>query len=294
MRPASGTHPNFRHVLLVHDDDDQLVEGVDAFVTEGLTSDGDAMVLGTRDRLGLMREVFGVHPRLDYGSVEELYKDPMRTLFTFQRTLAERQEPRVLWATGMVPLGHDAATQAAWDRYESAANQALATFPFRGLCAYDTRARPASVIATARATHPTVNIDRSCHPSPDYVDPATFHGQRQAAVPAPPSAEPSGAATILHLDQVRQARELLWTVARSDCALPSWKIEMFILAVPSPSGRTWQDSPAWSRTPAPGTSIRWPAYDSPTNRAHSDSGWRANRSTTYTSAPPPPAAARYS
>ena len=100
MTPARRAHPDFRHMLLVHDNDDELVEGIRGFVADGLTSGGDVMVLGTRGRLGLLREVLGAHARLEYGSVEDLYVDPMRTLFNFQRMLEERTEPRVLWATG--------------------------------------------------------------------------------------------------------------------------------------------------------------------------------------------------
>lgn len=231
MTRASCAHPEFRHVLLVHDNDDQLVEGVSAFVTEGLTSGGDVMVLGTQDRLGLMREVFGSRPRLEYGSVEDLYVAPMRTLFNFQRTLAEREEPRVLWATGMVPLGEDAAAQAAWDRFESAVNEALAAFPFRGLCAYDTRTRPVPVIEAARATHPTVSVDQTCHTSPEYVDPAAFLNDPLGNAPSPPTSAPSVAATATHYRQLSQARELLWARARADSALPSLTIELFLLAV---------------------------------------------------------------
>ena len=230
MAPASCPHPDFRHELLVHDDDDQLVEGVGGFVAEGLESGGDVVVLSTEDRLGQMRERLGAHPRLEYGSVEQFYRSPMRTLFTFQRLLAERTEPRVLWATGIVPLGCDAEAQAAWDRYESAVNEALAGFPFRGLCAYDSRTRPASVIETARATHPTVRIDRTCQASPEYVAPAAFLAQPRAGVPSPPTSAPSAATTVVHCDQLRQARELLRGGALTDSALPPLRIEKFLVA----------------------------------------------------------------
>ena len=116
MTPAGRVHPDYGHGLLVH---------------------------GTRDRVGLMREVLGSHPRLEYGFDEELYLEPIRTLFTYQRRLAERPERTEFWVTGAVPLGQDSAGQAAWNRYESAVNEALAPYPFRALCTYDTRTRPA-------------------------------------------------------------------------------------------------------------------------------------------------------
>ena len=67
----------------------------------------------------------------------------MRTLFAYQRTLAERSEPTNLWVTGTVPLGLDATQQAAWLRYESAVDDALGTYPFAALCKDQTAtARP--------------------------------------------------------------------------------------------------------------------------------------------------------
>ena len=231
MTPASRTHPDFRHMLLVHDNDEELVEGIRAFVAEGLTSGGDVMVLGTRDRLGLLREVLGSHARLEYGSVEELYVNPMRTLFNFQRMMEERTEPRVLWATGSVPLGHDSAAQAAWNRYESAVNEALAGYPFRGLCAFDTRTRPAAVIAAAMATHPTVSIGPTSHASPLYVDPAAFLADPMARVPGPPSWSPCVATAVPDRHYLMWARSLLSSRARSESAVSSQTIEQFLMAV---------------------------------------------------------------
>ena len=231
MTATSRTHPDFRHVLLVHDNDDELFEGIRAFVAQGLTSDGDVMVLGTRDRLGLMRELIGSDPRLEYGCVEDLYVDPMRTLFDFQRMLAERTEPRVLWATGSVPLGRDSAAQAAWNRFESAANEALAPYPFRALCAYDTRTRPAPVIEAARATHPTVSVDLTNRASPDYVDPAVFLADELAQVPLSPTSPPSVATTVTDPHHLPWVRRLLAAGARSGSAVSSPTIERFLMAV---------------------------------------------------------------
>jgi anti-sigma regulatory factor (Ser/Thr protein kinase) len=216
---------------LVHDNDEQLFEGICAFVDEGLTSGGDVMVLGTRDRLGLLRELVGSDPRLEYGCVEELYLAPMRTLFNFQRMLAERTGPTVLWVTGSVPLGRDCVAQAAWDRYESAVNEALSVYPFRGLCAYDTRTRPAPVIEAARATHPTVSIDLTNRACPEYVDPAAFLAGPLARVPTPPTSPPSVNTTVAHSHDLVWARSLLEAGARSGSAVPYQTIEQFLMAV---------------------------------------------------------------
>ena len=132
------THSAFRHGLLVHDTDEELIAATQAFVARGLASGADVLVHGTSSRIGLLREALGHRPRLEYGLDEELYQQPTRTLFAYQRTLAERADSRRLWVTGTVPRGQDAAEQAAWHRYESAVDEALGAFPFVALCTYDT------------------------------------------------------------------------------------------------------------------------------------------------------------
>lgn len=231
MTPPSRTHPDYSHGLLVHDDDEELVEGTRAFVEQGLASGGQVLVHGTRDRVALLQEVLGTHPRLDYGFDEELYLDPTRTLFAYQRKLAARTEPTKLWVTGTVPLGCDSAAQAAWNRYESVVDEALGAYPFRALCAYDTRTRPAEVIAAARATHATVSNGLTSHASAEYVDPAAFLADPLARVPAPPTSPPSVATTVVHLGDLTGARHVLGTRACNDSAVSSETIEQVLIAV---------------------------------------------------------------
>lgn len=228
---TSGTHPGFSHSLLVHDTDDELVEETRAFVGKGLESDGQVLVHGTRDRVELMRRVLRDHPRLEYGFDEEMYLEPTRTLFAYQRRLAERQERAVFWVTGTVPLGHDAAGQAAWNRYESAVDQALGAYPFRAMCTYDTRTRPEPVIAAARATHSTVSVDLTSRTSPEYVDPAAFLTDPLARAMVTPIMPACKVTTVLGLDDLNEARQLLEARARWYTTLPAQTIDQFVIAV---------------------------------------------------------------
>jgi anti-sigma regulatory factor (Ser/Thr protein kinase) len=228
---AHKPHEGYRHDVLVHDDDDDLVTATRGFVERGLTSGGQVLVHGTTSRVGLLREALGAHPRLEYGFDEELYQEPTRTLFAYQRRLAEMSEPLDFWVTGTVPLGRDVAEQAAWARYESAVNEALSGYSFRALCTYDTRTNPASVIEAALATHPTVNTDLTSRPSRRYVDPATFLARPMARVPGPPETPPSLVATVTGLEDLPQARHLLKTIARGSSALSLAAVDELVTAV---------------------------------------------------------------
>jgi len=229
--PRSDPHSAYRHDVLVHEDDEDLVAGTRGFVEQGLASGGQVLVHGTRSRVGLLREVLGDHPRLEYGFDEELYQEPTRTLFAYQRRLAEMPGPLDFWVTGTVPLGRDAAEAAAWARYESAVNEALSAYAFRALCTYDTRTNPASVIEAALATHPSVNTDLTSRPSGQYVDPATFLAHPLARVPGPPEAPPSLVTIVTGLEDLVQARYFLKTIARESSALSLNAVDEFITAV---------------------------------------------------------------
>ena len=170
----------YSHDLLLHDSDDELVAGITSFVAQGLESGGHVLVHSTKARVAQFKEVLGAHPRLEYGLDEDLYLSPSRTLFAYQRKLAE-SPPIELWATGTVPLGDDAAGHPAWGRYESLVNEVLGRFAFHALCTYDTRVLPASTLEAAKLTHPCISTGSERVDSPDYLDPADFLSDPRAA-----------------------------------------------------------------------------------------------------------------
>ena len=231
MRGQSVLNRGYSHGLLVHDSDDELVEGTRAFVERGLASGAQVLVHGTTDRVAFLRELLREHPRLEYGFDEELYQAPTRTLFAYQRRLAEMSAGSDFWVTGTVPVGRDAAERAAWARYESAVNEVLGSYAFRALCTYDTQTSPASVIAGARATHPTIGGDLTRHDNPAYVDPAAFLADPLARVPELPSAPPSLVTTVTSVEQLTEVRYLVKATARESSALPMRAVEGFLTAV---------------------------------------------------------------
>src|SRR5215218_2040367 len=227
--PEAIAGRRYSHDLLIHDCDDDLVEATRAFVERGLASGGRVLVHSSEDRVAMLRDALGSHPRLDYELDRDLYLSPSKTLFAYERALAAK--PTEMWVTGTVPLGDDAAGHAAWLRYESLVNEVLGHHAFHALCTYDTRTLPASTIAAAKAAHPGVSAEGglACE-SADYLSPPAFLADPLAGVPTPPQAEPSVVRTVHCLQNLRSVRRLLAGAAESTSALPRDAVEGFILA----------------------------------------------------------------
>jgi hypothetical protein len=226
------SHPDFRHELLIHDDDASLVSATRRFVTRGLDAGADVLVHSNRSQVALLEDELVSHPRLSYGYDEEMYASPTQTLFGYQRQLAARKPgARELWVTGTVPLGATSEAQAAWARYESAVNEALGSFPLHALCTYDARTTAPPVLAAARATHPVLDTGFGHLPCPDYRAPADFLADPLAEVPQAPRRTPILATRVGGLDDVTSLRSLVRTTARSASAAPLDAIEGLVLAV---------------------------------------------------------------
>ncbi len=211
MRTDTGriSGGSYTHDLLLHDQDDEMVDGIRAFVGQGLASGGQVLVHGTEERVAVMRDALGSHPRLEYGLDRDLYRSPSSTLFAYQRKMAESPEPVELWATGTVPLGDDSSTRAGWSRYESMVNEVLGSYAFHGLCTYDTQTLPEATIEAAKATHPSVSTGWRRAASPEYQHPADFLANPLAGVPDPPDSPPAVSATFRSLRDLWRARSLV-------------------------------------------------------------------------------------
>jgi hypothetical protein len=225
---ASGC---YSHDLLIHDNDQQLVDGSVAFVEQGLSSGGQVLVHSCAERVAMLRSVLGTHPRLQYGLDDDLYLSPMTTLFDYARVVARSQGTGELWVTGTVPFGPDRAVHPSWTRYESLVNEVLGRYAFHALCTYDTRTLPAATVEAARATHPCTSNGTDRAASADYVDPAAFLTDPRAASPCVPTSPPAAGMTLHDTEDLRSARHLIARLATAATAVSRDTLDSFIGAV---------------------------------------------------------------
>jgi anti-sigma regulatory factor (Ser/Thr protein kinase) len=229
--PNAIVSGRYSHDLMLHDTDEDLVAGTVAFVTQGLASGGQVLVHSSEERVGLLRQALGTHPRLEYGLDRDLYLSPTSTLFAYERQLAESTDAAELWVAGTVPFGADQTEHPAWARYESLVNEVLGPYAFHALCTYDTRTLPASTLEAARLTHPCLSTGADRVESADYLHPADFLTDPRAEVPEPPAWAPAATATLLDVADLRHARHLVSGIGASSSAVARATIDGFVLAL---------------------------------------------------------------
>jgi len=225
---ASG---RFSHDLLLHDGHNELVDGIRAYVDQGLESGGQVVVHGAEGDLATIREAVGSHPRLEYALTGDLFPTPMKALFATQRRLAESPDPVELWAAGSAPPIDDRASRISWTRFESLINEVLAPYAFHALCTYDTQTLSARTIAAGKATHPCISSGGCRTSSPDYLAPAEFLTTPLAGVPGPPGSRPAVTLTLYSARDLNRARQLVARSAVSFGALPLSSIDGFVSAL---------------------------------------------------------------
>ena len=175
--PAAGPrHPDFGHVAVYHDGDDDLAARLAPEIERAL-DDGDAVLLCSRPavwqlvaaRLGPASELVEYVP----GAVR--YGHPnvsMRILHDFVRDCM-RTGARAAWSIGAIPFNDDEIRTADWMRYEQAVNEVLQHLPLRAVCTYDVATTPSELLDKARSARSNGHGEGSSQPD----------GERQRVVP---------------------------------------------------------------------------------------------------------------
>jgi transcriptional regulator with XRE-family HTH domain len=173
------------HRVLGYRSEEEFLAAVVPFLAEGLERSEYLLVVTTKAKIGLLRDTIdGRSERVDFVDSADLYRSP-REAFTRYRTFVKESfgagaswirivgEP--VWA------GRSGAEIAAWTRYESLINVALASSPATIVCAYDLRSLPMEVVTDAHRTHPQVAHGNAAVESPAYQEPEDFLLQAQVS-----------------------------------------------------------------------------------------------------------------
>ena len=221
----------FSHDVLLHHGQDELVDGIRAYVERGLGSGGHVMIHGTESHLATMRKVLGRHARLDYQLTSDLFRAPVRTLFSTQRRLAESRESREVWAAGTVPPVRDREARVRWTHYESLMNTVLGEYAYHALCTYDAQALSDRVIDVAKATHPWISGRGHRTRSREYTHAGEFLSTRLGGTPGLPDAPPALRMTLETTGDLRRGRDHVASIALSTSTVARHTVEDFVTSV---------------------------------------------------------------
>jgi anti-sigma regulatory factor (Ser/Thr protein kinase) len=207
MTPPEGTRTSgFVHDALYYDSDEALVAVAVPFLRGGMAAGHSVAISAGPRTWSLLAPALG-------GDQERLVR--LAGPAAFQRTATAVCVLRgffeaelaagapALRVLGEVPVSTDPQAWAEWCRYEAIINRLLAPYPLWGLCPYDTRTLPESVLAAGQLTHPIMTTGTGRAANAAYLDPVSFL-HHIATEPEPLAA--SQADVVMEVGDLRRLR----------------------------------------------------------------------------------------
>jgi anti-sigma regulatory factor (Ser/Thr protein kinase) len=191
MSGGAGQRPSFRHELLLHRDDDELLAVVVPFVLDGLAAGEPVFVGGGERCAGLLRAHLG--PDRDVTWLRPPGEHTARAIADLLNQFAYLADNGVdaIRVVGQVPtVDHRGEPWRPWPTFESVLNHAAAELPVWGICPVDLRVTPADAAEAACRAHPRLTGPGGSRANPDYVEPGRFLRELPSAPPDPIEASP--------------------------------------------------------------------------------------------------------
>jgi len=232
MRTGAATgHRGYFHEAGFYGSDDEFLALVVPFLEGGLAAGEPTLVAFGEPNEQLVREAMGEPDGLSYVSGSTQYARPAGAIKKYREMLAGHvaDGARQIRATGDVPHPGVGAPWDWWARYEATVNHAYDDFPLWGLCPYDTRITPESVLDDVARTHPNLASPDGAHRvNKRFEDPIGFLTSLRPAGPdtlerTPPFAE-------LHDFTPAVARNAVIEAA-AETEIPAGDVEDMLIAV---------------------------------------------------------------
>ena len=171
------------HDAVLYGSDDELLEMVVPFLTDGAKSGEPTLVAMDAIKTAMIQDVIGQPAGITFFSPGD-YQRPATSINTWFKRFQKlvNQGATQIRAIGEIPTIDVNAGWRGWASYESAINHAFEKFPLWGLCAYDTRLAGADVLQDVARTHPRL-LTRSGDNghNPHYEDPVSFLATQRTA-----------------------------------------------------------------------------------------------------------------
>ena len=159
---ARESGPTFSHDALLYAGDEEFLAGTVPFIRAGIEAGEPVLVAVDTGKIALLEsELSADAAYVHFADMHEIGSNPARLIPAWQQFLDSRKA-RVerVWGIGEpIWAGRSEAELVECHRHESLINLAFAdAAPLSLLCAYDTLALDAEVIAAAHCSHPTTIV----------------------------------------------------------------------------------------------------------------------------------------
>lgn len=173
---AARGHHGFFHEAAFYSSDQEFLEIVVPFLTDGLEAGEPVVSAFARHNQTLLRDVFGAGSGIRFIDAGLLYARPASAVHRYRRMLGEyvKAGVRQIRTAGEIPHPGTGAPWDWWARYEAAVNRAYDDYPLWGLCPYDTRLVPGASLEDVRRTHPYIATRTGHLVNPGHVEPGEF------------------------------------------------------------------------------------------------------------------------
>ena len=175
MRMGAPTdRRGYLHEAVLYDSDEEFLGVVVPFLQEGVAAGDPCLVALGASTTRLVRAAVGDTTGLTF--LGDRYDRPASVIRSNRDLFAAHvaDGASLIRVASEVPHPGVGAPWDGWARYEAAINRAYAEFPLWGLCAYDTRITPGSVLDDVARTHPHLTTADGHQVNPRYQDPAEF------------------------------------------------------------------------------------------------------------------------
>ncbi len=167
--------PMLEHQALLYETDEELLNTVVPFLTEGIERWEPGLVVTTGTNIELLRERLGSDAeRVEFVESKSWLTAPSAVLDAFEQFVQAKLEGGAPWVRIVGEPLWEGRSISLWTRFESLFNLVFAGAPVTAVCLYDKRSIPPEVARQALVTHPHTIGEEGITSSPDYGDPAGF------------------------------------------------------------------------------------------------------------------------
>ncbi|OBH93794.1 sensor histidine kinase [Mycobacterium sp. E2733] len=167
----------FVHSALIYQSQQEYLDFVTRFVSDGLALDEAVLVAVPSDELALLRDALGTRESsadLQMVDVTEVARNPSRLMAMEGTFVDDHPDQRVRMVSQVAWPGRTEEELIACVEHEALVNGAMDGYQVTGLCLYDGRRLDDDVLADARATHPLLWSGDALQRSADYAPDAAL------------------------------------------------------------------------------------------------------------------------